>query len=282
MSNFSIIINSSNYNSVTNSLIYKFPIQFKAKDLQVGIQSISIYNSLPNISANYQNNFVSYVWSNGNTYNLTIASGYYSMVDINYLLQNFMLNNGHYLIDQNGGVLFFIEILANANRYSGQINNFAIPTQAQATSFGWTQASSPTYSLPTTAICPTINITTGFGSLLGISAGIYGAGSVSNSTLSSSCPILSVVNSFVLTCNVINNVGISNPTNLLATVPLTASYGQLVTLPIGNICYSNISNNSYDQLEITFLDQNFNKITIFDLDLNIMLSFITNPSLQIK
>ena len=281
MSNFSIIINSSNYNSVTNSLIYRFPIQFKAKDLQVGIQSISIYNSLPNISANYQNNFLSYKWY-GTAYNLTIASGYYSMVDLNYLLQSFMLSNGHYMIDSNGAAVYFIEILANANRYSGQINNYAIPTATQATSFGWTLAASPTFSLPVTPTCPTLTLTSGFGSLLGIPAGIYGTGGVSNSTLSSSCPILSVVNSYVLTCNLINNVGISNPTNLLSTVPLTSSYGQLVTLPIGNICYSNVSNNSYDVIEVTFLDQNFNKIIIFDLDLIIMLSFITNPALQIK
>jgi hypothetical protein len=269
-----IVINSSNYDPSTGTFIYKFPTPQTFKNMAVGVQSVNFYNSFFNISTSLYNNTISIIFpfSSGNqTFNYTFDNGYFAYSDMNYALQSFMITNKLYYTNSSGQNVYFVEIVPNSIRYAGEINVYPVPTSATATANGWTLPAGQ--SLYGNGNCPQVVITSSFGSLLGLTAGTYGGGSTALQIVSSVCPIISPINAIVMTCNLINNAGISNPTNVIQIVPLNAQYGGLVQLNIGNITYQEIANNFYTQIQIGFLDQNFNRLTsVLDTDVIFTLS----------
>jgi hypothetical protein len=277
-SSVSIVLNSSNYDSTTGLLTYNFPFRQQFKGKGIGIQNLCMYNSTPNITPAYGNNTITlvYPFSTGNvTYNFTIPTGYYSMSDLNYFLQSQMIANNLYMINGSGQYVYFVEIVANSTQYAGQMNFYPLPTSAQATTLGYTlPVGQSLYGLGNV---PQLTITSAFGNLIGLNAGTYGSGTANIQYVSTKCPIISPVNAYVLTCNLVNNVGLSNPSNVLGIVPINAQYGGLITLNVNSICYQHVANNSYANIQIGFLDQNLNKITPYDADVIISLSLIDMP-----
>jgi hypothetical protein len=58
----------------------------------------------------------------------------------------------------NGDIVYFVEILENASLYKIQLNLYAIPTAAQATTLSYTIPSGASWSSPTTSETPTLTI----------------------------------------------------------------------------------------------------------------------------
>ena len=272
----SIILNSSNWNSSYNAFVYSFPISTKIVKSSVGLASISFYNSFFNVSSSYGNNTISINYS-GTNYNWTLPSGYYSMSDLNYFLQSQMIANNLYMINSSGQYVYFLEIVANSVLYSGQINVYPVPNSSTATTLSYTLPSGGSYG---TNNCPSITISTAFGNLIGFASGTYGGGVSTLTTatqyLSSKCPIISLVNSLILTTNLINNIGFSNPTNVLCSVPLLNGFGSLCTQSGQEVIYQRCSDNHFSSISVQVLDQNLNVLTPFDNEFTIILALRTD------
>ena len=269
-----IILNSSNWNSQSNSFVYNFPTSTKIVKSSIGLASISFYNCFFNVSTTYGNNTISINY-NGTNYNFTIPNGYYSYSDLNYFLQSQMIANNLYMINSSGQYVYFLEIVANSVIYAGEINCYPIPNLATATTLGYTLPSGGSFG---TNICPSITITTQFGNLIGFTSGNYGGGSVAIQYTSTKCPIISQINSIVLATNLINNIGFSNPTNLLCSIPLLSGFGSLITQNSQEIVYQTCANNHYNFCQIQILDQNFNILTPYDNEFVICLSLKTDDT----
>jgi len=275
-----IILNSSNFNSSNNKLSYRFPVRqrFKKGD-QIGLSTISIYNSFYNISSIYNNNIINFTFPSAVPIvkSFTIPNGYYSISDLNYFLQQQLISNGLYCISitNPNTYIYFLEFTTNAVRYSGQINFYALPTQAQATSMGYTIPAGVGWSFPTVPNTPSINFNSGFGSLLGFTAGIYPPtlSSVNIQFVSNTVPMLSVVNSIIMTCNLINNHGLSIPSTIFDSISILSGFGSVIHQN-NTIVYSDIATNDYETVEIQFYDQNLNLLSILDPDVLITLSII--------
>jgi hypothetical protein len=278
-----LIINSANFNINNNKFVYKFPVRqrFKKGD-KVGLSSISIYNSFFNISSVYNNNYYTFTFPSATPIDITftIPNGYYSISDLNYYFQQQCILNGLYCTSSSNSSsnIYFMEFTTNAVRYAGQINLYALPTASQATTMGYAIPSNASWSFPSIANTPSININIDFGLLLGFSNGIYPLipSSTNIQFVSNICPNLSVVNSLIMTCNLIDNSGISIPSTIFDSIPLTVGFGSLINSNSSQIIYSDIASNDYDNIEIQFYDQNLNLLTILDSDVLITLSLEIN------
>jgi len=285
-----IIINSSNYNTSNNCFRYPLPVAQKFENKEVGLTYISIYNSFYNISSAYGNNTIQLNYPIGasyTSYTFTIPDGYYSYNDLNYFLQQQLIANKLYLISGTGTSatnVYYVSIATNAVQYKAQLNFYPVPIASALAGLGLTQPLTTTSpngvavpALPTTANnTPQLIFNTAFGSLIGFLASTLPAvpstTSSSIAIVSTITPQISVVNSLVLTTNLVHNFGLSNPCSTFEGLALTGGFGSLITRSAGSVEYSDVATNEYQYIDIKFYDQNLNAITLLDIDVLIILA----------
>ena len=272
-----LIINSSNYVTGSgNKFVYRFPntVSFQAGS-SIGVSSISMYNSTFNIENSRGNNVINIIWL-GMTYTLTFEDGYYSVSDINFRIQQFCILNNLYVTSNSGAnIVYFIELVVNSVRYSTQINVYAIPTEATALLVGYTKPTS-SWSYPSTATTPQIYLATqAFANLLGFSTGTFPSTtfSTTQSFLSTKTPVISPINSYIMTCNLLNSK-FSIPNTTFFSLPLSGSLGTLIVSNMTSVIYNMINPQHYNEIIITFYDQNFNALTLHDFDVTITLAIL--------
>jgi hypothetical protein len=269
-----IVINSSNYvQNSGNKYVYNFPqTSYFAAGSGIGVSNISIYNSIQNITQKRGNNVVTLLWL-GTIYTFIFPDGYYSVSDINFFFQQQCILNGLYVTANSGADnVYFFELVVNSIRYSTSLNFYAIPTDAQATSLGYTKPANATWTYPVSPQTPSLSFGQPFGNLIGFTFGTYPPTVQSTNVqyLSTSTPVISPVDSLILTCNLINSK-YSVPNNILFTVPITTALGTIIQVPISSIVFNDILPQNFSTLEITIFDQLFNPVILLDKELTLTL-----------
>jgi hypothetical protein len=269
-----IVINSSNYvQNSGNKYVYNFPqTSYFSAGSGIGVSNISIYNSIQNITQKRVNNVVTLNWL-GTDYTFTFPDGYYSVSDINFFLQQQCILNGLYVTANSGADnVYFFELVVNSIRYATSLNFYAIPTDAQATSLGYTKPANATWTYPVSPQTPSLSFGQPFGNLIGFTFGTYPptVQSTNIQYLSTSTPVISPVDSLILTCNLINSK-YSVPNNILFTVPITTALGTIIQVPISSIVFNDILPQNFSSLEITIFDQLFNPVVLLDKELTLTL-----------
>ena len=278
-----LVINSSNYIiGSNNKFVYRFPnTQTFEAGSSIGLSSISIYNSTFNIEKNRGNNVIQIIWL-GTTYTIIIDDGYYNVSDLNFKIQQFCILNNLYLLSNSGSnIIYFVELVMNSVRYSVQLNLYPIPTLSQASSLGYSLPPSANWTFPIISTTPQLNIVSQtFGNLIGLNFGIYPvtAQTTTQSYLSTTTPIISPVNSYIMTCNLLNSK-YSIPNTTFYSLPLSGSLGTLITSNVSSIVYNMINPQSYNEIVITFFDQYFNALVLHDFDCTITLA-IKEPDVK--
>lgn len=273
-----IIINSSNLVSgTTNTYQYNFPTSVQFKDgAEVGVSQISMYNSSFNVSTTRSNNTITLIWNAATptTYTFTLPDGYYSVADLNSFLQQQCILNKLYVTNSTGNYVYFAEYQINAVQYAVSTNLYPIPTAAQATTLGYTIPSGATWTFPAAAACPQFTITTGFGALIGLSAGNYPSSATSTTAvqqISNITPNINPVNSYVLTCNLVNS-NVSIPPTILFSIPINAGIGEQLNFNPSQIVFNRIAPNVYSFIRIQVLDQLLNPTPLNDTNLVLILA----------
>ena len=277
---------------------------------RIAVTNISIPYSWYNITTANENTQFQYVWfdgastssqfptsgggGGGSVWTVNIPPGYYDLPTLNAYLQYTMINNNHYLVDNNGNFVYYLEIVYNTSYYSFQLNSYQLPSQLPA---GW--------SNPGTAIVfsgansapfnvPKILLNTGpsgvglfsyFGfnqsPLSTLTGNTYPTRSIPTqntpsgaytvvSTLSDVAPNQTPVTSVCLTCEFVDNPMRGNAANSSGSRVLTT---QNVDAPFGStISHSNlytiwiplVSNQSISKMQFQMYDQNGNQLTLND------------------
>lgn len=265
---YPIIINNTCYLG-GNRFRYTFPQgNVSLRNAKIAVQSINIYYSWYNISSANNNNIFTLAFPQGPGYayyQVIITDGYYNVSMLNSFLQNFMIENSLYLIDENGDYVYYFEIKTNPSYYAIQINLFEVPTSLPAG-----------YTAPTGWIYPTVAnrmpfVTIGadnnFGDLIGFTPGTYNQ----SSQLSNKTPQMAVVQSVIVQCPNLRNI-LSNPsTNLYTFTAGNTTFGGLISSNAYELVYADVIDCTISYLDIVLVDQNFNPITINDPNLTIQL-----------
>jgi len=275
-----IIINTSNHvENTDNQYVYTFPSTVKFNDGDaIGVSSVALYNSTFNITSSRGNNTFTIAWNAAatTTFTITIPDGYYSVENLNFFLQQQCILNNLYVTNASGQNVYFLEFIINPPRYAVSLNAYPIPTAAQATTLGYTQPVGATWVYPATAKCPQITFATAFGALIGYTAASYpttSSVSTIQNFISDLTPNINVVDSYIMTCSLINSP-YSIPSDAFFTIPLTAGLGSLISVFPSEIVFNDIAPNSYQQIKITFFDQNFNRLEMNDNQLTLSLAIL--------
>jgi len=269
--NNTIYINSSNVQANnTNKNVFEYTLPTSANFVEgdtVSLTSVNMYNSFFNIRASLGNNQYSYVWPADNvTYYVTIDDGFHDIEGINYYFQYEFIKHGHYMVDENGDNVYFMELLLNPSAYGTNIKFTPLPTAVEAVPLNWSIPVGEVWTLPVTAKTLTLTFATGFGLLFGYEPGTYPSVTTDFITTSSTLTgAIQQVSTLIFTTNIVNN-SYSNPSNTLASMNLNASYGNIMSfMPNYNIEQSIFPGN-YRKIVVSIYDQNFNPATINDLD----------------
>ena len=275
-----IIINTSNHvENTDNQYVYTFPSTVKFSDGDaIAVSSIALYNSTFNVTSLRGNNTFTIAWNAAatTTFTITIPDGYYSVENLNFFLQQQCILNNLYVTNASGQNVYFLEFIINPPRYAVSLNAYPIPTAAQATTLGYTQPSGATWTYPAAAQCPQITFATAFGALIGYTAASYpttSSVSTIQNFISDLTPNINVVDSYIMTCSLINSP-YSIPSDAFFTIPLTAGLGELISVFPSEIVFNDIAPNSYQQIKITFFDQNFNRLEMNDNQLTLSLAIL--------
>jgi len=264
-----IILNSKNFilNS-KNRFIYKFNNTQRIKG-KMALASLIMPYSQENINKETYNNSTFQIIYNGQTTNISIPDGFYTLENLNYYLQYMMRetnNNIPYnIIDNNAS--YFLEFKYDTALYSVKL--IAYPT----TLSGTPGKPNSIYN----GYCPQININSNFSDILGLQQNkLYP--SIPNSNViniiyskdEGKVPNLSPSNAYIMLCNIINN-NISIPQNILYSFTPNTTYGSNINIYPPSLLWVDIYDNNYSYLEIEFIDENNNKLNIKDTNLIITL-----------
>jgi hypothetical protein len=270
-----LVLNSNNVVSGSNNTRYKYTFNSPLEILdeaEMTIANITMPYSWFNITTindNKQINVMFPIPSGAfNSYTFIMPNGFYSVVDINAYLQQQMIANGLYLINELGDNVFYIQLLYNPTYYAVQIILQIVPS---ALPTNWT-APSTWNGFPSTATrSPTISFSRNLFTLLGYPFLTLGTGTGDYSFLSSLVPQGSVVNSLVIRSNIINNDS-GFPTDVLDTMPITSAFGTNINYSPPTLKWIKCTAGTFQSFEVSFCDQNLNPMYI--LDSNVCISIL--------
>jgi len=284
-----LVLNQSNLvlDGQNNKFVYRFPNSVQFKDNYLAFASCSIYYSWFNITQTYQNNFFTYNWINGagvaTTYTVSIPDGLYEIVTLNQLLQFTMIQNGHYLVDNNGDNVYYAEFIINPARYAVQINTYLFPT---ALPVGWTNPAAVPF--PPQSFNPIVTIPAKLNIIVGYSAGFATDQNLNNafvpptskyvsklgngtiSYISTVAPNVQPNSSLLFSLSNIDNA-YSQPSSILYTLVPSVAVGELISEKPPAFIWTKLINGTYNELRLTILGTDLNPIAINDPAITIVL-----------
>ena len=276
-----LIVNSTNLvnDGQNNKLIYKFPNSVHFKDSFISLSQAQMYYSWFNITSEFNNNTIQYVWIDGagvqTTYTITIPDGLYEVNTLNQLLQYTFIQNGHYLVN-SGQNVYYAEFILNPSRYAVQINTFLFPTSLPV---GYTNpagvAFPPQSFNPSIILPPKVNVILGFVQNFTTNLNINNAfvppvspyvSKLANGTLSyisTVAPNLQPNSSVIINISNIDNQ-YAQPTGTCYTIIPTVAIGEVINEKPVNYIWNKLIPGTYNQLTINILGNDLSPIKIQD------------------
>jgi len=269
-------INTTHWQSGTNRYRLPFaqPLDLRGRNAKLSMYQYGVYNSTYNISSALNNNTFTINWL-GQSVVCTIPDGFYSVSDLNIVIQFNLTKNKFYCFNTTNSsqVIFNFALSVNTARYAVQLDVNYIPASTATFWTTYSQPATPGWTKPTVNTYPTITFSTNLEKLLGFDTSIttYPASTTvgtesSKSFLSVTYPVLSPIFTYIVTCNLINN-RLSQVPNLFHQIPLNKAYGQLLNETLGATEGLSCEETTFNYLEISFLDQNYNFLQRADPDM---------------
>jgi len=277
-----LIVNSLNIiqDGQNNKLVYRFPNSVQFKDSYISLAQAQLYYSWFNITSEYQNNIIQYVWRNGagvsTTYTITIPDGLYEVATLNQLLQFSFIANGHYLVDSGGQNVYYAELLVNPSRYAVQINTFSFPT---ALPTGWSNPAAVPF--PPQTFNPSIILPANVNEILGYIVNFTTNLNINNafvppvspyvsklangtlSYISTTAPNVQPNSSLIITLSNIDNQ-YAQPTGTCYTIVPSVAIGDVINEKVAEYIWQRLIPGTYNQLTLQLLGTDLNPIKIND------------------
>lgn len=249
----------------------------KLSGMQVALQKLNMYYSMPNVSSsNYQSATVE--WPSGAGYltyqwDLTPNFNYASISQLNDAFQQFCIQNKLYLINGANNV-YYISLVANPNSYGCDVTEFVVPS-----TLGSLTAPVGGPALPTTAKTPKITFKSEFNKLIGYTAGLTLNGGATQTTFNSNfTPQLNPVNSILCSLNIaFNPLALNGSTSILNVFTVKDTpYGSTIVVEPNEIVWYDISAIG-SMLIFELFDQNYQPLKNMDPSLCVQLLIRPKP-----
>lgn len=254
-----------------NEILYKLPTPLRLINHELCLNNMILYYSWYNVTQRYQNSQISYTFS-GQTRNLLIPDGNYSISQLSDYIQFAMIGFGDYMIDGNGNNVFFLSIVENLVYYTVTLTLTPVPSTlpagyptAQPSGFVY----SSTNSTPQLIIPAVSNPATSMSKLLGLNPGAYP--SVVQSTEyqinSQFTPVISPVSAVNVSCNLIMNSLYNISSKTIFSFSPTVSFGNQIVIQPSQLIFLQCAGGSYSEISVQLTDQNGNDLLNLDSEL---------------
>ena len=260
------IILSSFENTSTDKfrVAKRFPTPYTSKHDEIGLQSVSLYNSWFNISPSFNNQTCSYIWTDGIKYDVTLPAGSYTLDNISEYLQFAMVQNKHYLLDQNKQNVYYLKLEINPVYYSVVLTVSPLPTVLPT---GWSYPLGATWTVGNGLVPRFVLGSNNFYKLIGFPEnGTFP--STTQTTIqqitSTTSPIISPITSINIACNWVNDNRFNTMPNIIGSFIPDAGTGELISKTPPFLSMYPVTQNQYTGIEITFLDQEFRPLMLND------------------
>lgn len=266
-----ILINTSHYDEQTDSYKYKLPTKLTLQNAYVSCESVSLFNSTYNLTAQFDNNQFTVKWL-GVDYSFTIPDGFYSFDDFNNFLKLKCVLNKLYMITSSGDFVYFINVSPNASNYKCQFDFYTIPTSAQATTFGYTIPVGSTWTFPTTQETPQLQISSGMLKYFGLKSSLLfpATAQTVNTTISSnSYPQVNPVFAYAFLLNIVSTT-VSNEPNLFTQISLDG-FGELMKVKNSHDSKIDCQDGQYSEIILKVVSQDLSPLQRVDKDLVMIL-----------
>ena len=132
---FTLVLNSgNNFGSGNNTYKYDF-LQGNftiPEGAEAMVANVQLPYSFYNITSSYNNNKFNFHFpvlsSSYAVFTITIPDGFYTTTSLNYYLQQWMISNGFYLVNNSGQNVYYYTIQYNTYQYGNQLLAFTVPT----------------------------------------------------------------------------------------------------------------------------------------------------------
>lgn len=261
-----IILTQSNITTQNNVMRLEFPQQLTLSDTtEIALLSCYINYSWFNITNAYNNTTLSYYWPTDASTNLvTFQQSFMLISDISNYIQDVMLQNGHYLVDDNGVNVFYFQIQSNYTIYGTTCTFTPLPS---ALPTGWSNPGGLDLTVPNALTPQLIFGANNTSKLVGFNASTsYPTTPQSAVTLinSPNIPQISPTTACLISCNMVNSPNYNQYGNVIQSFTPNVNFGsQILIEPPQSIWYKCIGGN-YPKLEITFYDQSLQALGIND------------------
>ena len=266
-----IIVNQTNIVAgSTNTYEYKFPQgSARFENSEIGIASAIIPYSFYNITSAYMNQTLSLKFpitdgTSTSTVAITIPAGFYTLSQLNSYLQSVMISNGFYLVNAAGSNVYYIELVANVQLGTVQLNAYIVPNTVPS---GWSNPGS--WSLPSSGsrVPQLITDANNFSDLIGFVRSTTFPSTMTQSgtysTTSSYEPQISPVSSLLLGCNLVDNK-LCSPNSIISSIPINTTFGSQITFNPNEYIWLPILDGQYPSLVLSLYDQLANPLNATD------------------
>jgi hypothetical protein len=286
--NYTLLLNSSNQvPGKVNVFRYNFIQSTDLSKKRLAVANLSLYYSWFNFTQAYGNLSLSYEWIDGTVVNIAIPPGYYSVSTLNSYLQYIMVEQGHYLIDNNNLNHYYLGIQENETYYAVEIDSTPLPSSLPS---GWSYPTGSSPSWTTSAKNPQLIIPANGSSsfpismFFGLLPGSYPSAQTPASQqafLSTFTPQVTPVSSVIVSCSICSNLVTQSPQQIFMFTPVNTEFGSMININPTQFLWADINDFcSCQSFDITFTDQLGNNLQIQD-DYVTMLLAVANRNYPI-
>lgn len=272
-----IILTSKPDNTSTtiSNVSTNIPMGYDVTNSEIALSGLFIYYSWFNVEAKRNNNTFGYRWLDGTFFNITVPDGMYSIDDLNSVLQYNQDKNGHYLLDNTSTRVYFLKFQVNTTYYGVTVTSNPLPPWKDDGTYisspylptGWTNPNNLSLPISNNGATPQLNINNAsFGKLIGFNTGMYPANlqSAIYQKNSDFPPQISPTNIIHVCCNLANSGGLNKFTNIIYSFTPNTTFGSQIVINPTNLLFFPIMNGRYTQINVSFVDDDYNPIQIRD------------------
>lgn len=248
-------------------------------DHEIALRTCVLPYSWFNITERFNNTTISYYWPTDASTNLVeFRDSFMDVRDISSYIQKVMLANNHYLVDENGLNVYYMEIQNNRSIYGNTLTVRPLPS---ALPDGWSNPGGLSLSAPNAKTPQLVFGTNEFNTLLGFNKSTsYPATPQSAVTLihSPNYPEISPTGSVMLSCDLVNSTSWNTYGNILDTFDSGDTiYGGRITREPVNMSWLPVVPGSYSSIRLRFYDQDLVPLQINDKQIVIVLEVRKKP-----
>jgi hypothetical protein len=297
----SILLSRKNQVGKSNMFRMNFTSQIVVEEgTTINLQSFSCYNSFKNIGPFYQNDYFSVIWIDGQRYDFNITPQGCGIDELGNYIQSVMFSNKLYWIagTSNGqpNIVYSFEIQENPTLYGCDIVCLYSPslTDVSASSGTISKPSGSTWSFQSQRVVPQLILAPNLARMLGFYTDngtiqnqfppttnmntVYNVGSFSAPDMKMN------VENITIKTNWLSNALLGDDNDTLALVPVTVSYGDLISYQAGYPRNLWVCPRPYNDLTLSLYDDNGASLAdrLYDRDVKFVVDITFKNKLKMK